>query len=324
MRTTTHTSQRPLIYSSWSPPTTTDPSMTISSAWRSTLSSSLFTQEREDTASRRQVYHSPDEDLSSSPSSSVGHVRTGRLVTDQFDSQILNVRVELQNEICCTNDSRDFEDAESVRCGQSHVTSQPVFSHLIQILGNSESPATMSRQVFGTRMVRRQTFVHKQMRHLQLLILKNWIMEFIDRRVAPFIHSGQKWKARTKSRSEMPVWTVSHRFSHLQWRRLFKELWDRPTTTADFWFPLWQISYTSNLCLLEDKVQNRGMYLFKISYGSNAMDQRSGVGWFSGWIEIFVIFSWYFNAEFWSTWCEDSFSIEPNHPCFSRSNGETC
>ena len=32
---------------------------------------------------------------------------------------------ELQNEINCTNDSRDFQDAESVRSGQSHVTSQP-------------------------------------------------------------------------------------------------------------------------------------------------------------------------------------------------------
>ena len=34
---------------------------------------------------------------------------------------------ELQNEIYCTNDSRDFQDAESVRSGQSHVASQPVF-----------------------------------------------------------------------------------------------------------------------------------------------------------------------------------------------------
>ena len=42
---------------------------------------------------------------------------------------------ELQNEINCMNDSRDFKDAESVRSGQSHVVSQPVFfSHLIQIL----------------------------------------------------------------------------------------------------------------------------------------------------------------------------------------------
>ena len=221
------------------------------------LSSPLFTQEREDAASRRRAYHSPDEGLSSSQSSSVGH-RTGRPVVDQFDSLISNVREnprrsseneqirillerqreqiladcqaeiqkhefqadydrrsiqklneviesqrgeiyrahqgdeqlrrdqqllheqlleqnrdlreahekslnemeelkrfqgstfdtisrrklvedrdtileltgkiqELQNEINCMNDSRDFQDAESVRSGQSHVTSQPVF-----------------------------------------------------------------------------------------------------------------------------------------------------------------------------------------------------
>ena len=34
---------------------------------------------------------------------------------------------ELQNEVNCINDSRDFQDVESVRSGLSHVTSQPVF-----------------------------------------------------------------------------------------------------------------------------------------------------------------------------------------------------
>ena len=34
---------------------------------------------------------------------------------------------ELQNEVNCMNDSRDFKDAESARSGQSHVTSQPAF-----------------------------------------------------------------------------------------------------------------------------------------------------------------------------------------------------
>ena len=33
---------------------------------------------------------------------------------------------ELQNEINFLNDSRDFQDAESVRSGHSHVASQPV------------------------------------------------------------------------------------------------------------------------------------------------------------------------------------------------------
>ena len=32
---------------------------------------------------------------------------------------------ELQNELNCMNDSKDFQDAESVRSGNSHVTSQP-------------------------------------------------------------------------------------------------------------------------------------------------------------------------------------------------------
>ena len=31
---------------------------------------------------------------------------------------------ELQNEVNCLNDPKDFQDAESVRCGNSHVTSQ--------------------------------------------------------------------------------------------------------------------------------------------------------------------------------------------------------
>ena len=42
--------------------------------------------------SRRQACHSPDEGLSSSQSSSVGHVRTGRPVAVQLESLIPNVR----------------------------------------------------------------------------------------------------------------------------------------------------------------------------------------------------------------------------------------
>ena len=43
---------------------------------------------------------------------------------------------------------------------------------------------------------------------------------------------------------------------------------------SDFSFR--QISFTSNVCLLEDMIQDRGIYLFTISYGSYALDQRSG------------------------------------------------
>ena len=175
--------------------------------------------------------------------------------------------------------------------------------------------AKKGRQAFGTHMVYRETYLQIHMHLHQLFILKNWIngVRQLRSRFICLQRRKVKWKARTKSRSEMPVWTVSQRFGHPQWRRLFKESWGRPTTTADFGSSLWQVPHTSDVCLLEDKVQDRGMYLFAIPYGSDAMDQRSGVGWFSG-LKNFVIYSWCSNAEIWSTRCEACFSIEQNHP----------
>ena len=53
-----------------------------------------------------------------------------KFIEDQKIIMELSGRLqELQNEVNCMNDSKDFQDAESVRSGNSHVTSQPgVFS----------------------------------------------------------------------------------------------------------------------------------------------------------------------------------------------------
>ena len=111
-------------------------------------------------------------------------------------------------------------------------------------------------------------------------------IEFQNRRTASFIKSGKEWERNTRSRSEMLFWTLNHKFSHLQVEAdSFQELWSRPTMTADFGSSFWQVPYTSHVCLLGDKIHDRGMYLFTISYGSYAMDQGSGVGWFSGWVD---------------------------------------
>ena len=59
-----------------------------------------------------------------------------RLVEDQDNILELTGKIqELQNEINCMDDSRDFQDAESVRSGHSHVTSQPVSFPLHPVLG---------------------------------------------------------------------------------------------------------------------------------------------------------------------------------------------
>ena len=49
-----------------------------------------------------------------------------RLIENQDTISGLTARIqELQNEVNCMNDSGDFQDAESVRSGLSHVPSQP-------------------------------------------------------------------------------------------------------------------------------------------------------------------------------------------------------
>ena len=50
-----------------------------------------------------------------------------RFIEDQNTILVLSGRVqELQNEVNCMNDSKDFQDAESFRSGNCHVTSRPV------------------------------------------------------------------------------------------------------------------------------------------------------------------------------------------------------
>ena len=60
-------------------------------------------------------------------SSTFDTIARRRLIEDQDTILELTGKTqELQNEINCMNDSRDFQDAESVRSGNSHVSSQPV------------------------------------------------------------------------------------------------------------------------------------------------------------------------------------------------------
>ena len=68
------------------------------------------------------------EELKRVQESRVDEFSRGRLIEDQDTVNELTARIqELQNQVNCMNDSRGFQDAESVRSGQSHVASQPVF-----------------------------------------------------------------------------------------------------------------------------------------------------------------------------------------------------
>ena len=67
------------------------------------------------------------EELRKIQSSTFDTIARRKLIEDQNTILEFSGRVqELQNEVNCMNDSKDFQDAESVRNGNSHVTSRPV------------------------------------------------------------------------------------------------------------------------------------------------------------------------------------------------------
>ena len=94
-----------------------------------------------------------------------------RLVEDRDTILELTGKIqELQNEINCMNDSRDFQDAESVRSGHSHVTSQPVsFRWNAKPFCRNAEPQRWAAK----HMVYRETFLQIQLRLLQHFINRN-------------------------------------------------------------------------------------------------------------------------------------------------------
>ena len=71
------------------------------------------------------------EELKKFQSSTFDTIARRRLVEGQDTILELTGKIqELQNEINCMNDSKDFQDAESIRSEDTHVASQPVsFPH---------------------------------------------------------------------------------------------------------------------------------------------------------------------------------------------------
>ena len=171
------------------------------------------------------------------------------------------------------NDSKDFQGAESVRSGNSHVTSRPAFFPPFPDPGGmlSRSLGMPSRKdappsIWDTHGISGNVFVNPDASSSAPYPqeLNQW-----SSAIEEPLHSStvEKCERRTQNQDlRCQSGPSAKRFSHPQWRRLFKELWARPTTTADFRSSFQQNPYTSNLCLLEDKVQDRGMYLFATSY----------------------------------------------------------
>ena len=122
-----------------------------------------------------------------------------KLVEDQNSVLELSGRIqELQNEMNCMSDSKEFQDAESIRSGNSHVTSRPVsfpphpvpegmLSRSFGVPIRREGPPSIwDTWYIGKRFCKSRCVI------ISTLSSRIESMEFIGGRAAPFVHSGEK------------------------------------------------------------------------------------------------------------------------------------
>ena len=173
------------------------------------------------------------------------------------------------------NDSKDFQDAESVRSGNSNVTSRPVsfpphpipegmLRHSFVSPRRNEGPPS----IWDTHGMSGNIFANPPASSS-----------------APYPQELNRWNSSSEEPLHSSTVEKSERPEQNQDLRCQSGpsakdsvIFSGRDSTADFGSSFRQFPFTSHVCLLEDKVQDRGMYLFTISYGSDAMDQRSGVG----------------------------------------------
>ena len=208
-----------------------------------------------------------------------------QLIEDQNTILELSGRVqELQNEVNCMNDSQDFQDVESVRSGNSHVTSRPVSFPPHPILGG----------------MLRHSFVSPSRREGPPSIWDthgksgNVFADPLASSSAPFPRELHQWNSSeeplhssTVEKSERPEQNQdlkcqsgpsakisvifsrgdsSKNYGADQQRLQISDLhFDKFPTPATF--ACWNIRFKAGVCTCS-----------QISYGSDAMDQRSGDG----------------------------------------------
>ena len=138
------------------------------------------------------------------------------------------------------NDSEDLQDAESVRSENSHVTSRPVSFPPHPIPEGMLRPSFVSpRRREGPPSIWNTHGISGNVCKSSCVFfstLSTGMNPWSSRTEEP-LHSSKVEESERQTQDQDPrcqSGQSAQRFSHLQWRRLFKELWGRQTTTADF------------------------------------------------------------------------------------------
>ena len=217
---------------------------------------------------------------------------------------------ELQNEVVCMNDSRDFKDAESsTQCTIPRYQSTSVFPTFSRSLRNAKpfcgnaEPATMGPpDVWDTHGKSGNVFVNPTASSSAHYPegFNPWNSNVPEHTSAHVMSESQtpntQFKIRDASQDRQPE--IHSTLVREVFQRIMEQTHKR-LQISDLHFD--KFSTPSNVCLLEDKVQDWGMYLLTISYGRYAVDRRRGDGRIGGWSQIFAFFQKNSRTRFWGT-----------------------
>ena len=191
---------------------------------------------------------------------------------------------ELKNEINCMSDSRDFQDAESVHSGNSHVTSRPVsfpphpipegmLSRSFGVPSRRDGPPSIWDTHVKSGNVVANPDASSSAPYPQEL--NQWSSSIEEPLHSSTVEKSERQKDQDPrcqsgpSAKDLVIFSGGDSSKNCDADQQRLQILD---LHFDNFF------HTSNVCLLEDKIHNRGMHLFTISYGSCALDQRRGVG----------------------------------------------
>ena len=189
-----------------------------------------------------------------------------RLIEDRDTVLGLTDKIqELQNEVNCMNDSRDFKDAESVRSGLSHVPSQPALFPTHRDPGRMLSRNDKPPDIWNTHGISGNVFANPQASS----------SSHCPGGFNPLIsNETEDTPPHVTSERQIPDTTLSPRFqSGPSAGNSFDPKEGRSSKDYGADQQRLQISelhfdeFSTSTTFSEDRIQNWGMYLFTISYG---------------------------------------------------------
>ena len=219
------------------------------------------------------------EELRKFQSSTFDTIARRRLVEDQDTILELTGRIqELQNEINCMSDSKEFQDAESIRSGNSHVTSRPVSfpPHPIPEGMLSRSFGVPSRRegppsIWDTHGILGNVFANPDASSSAPYPqeLHQWNSSIEEPLHSSTVEKSERQKQDQDLRCQSgPSAKNSVIFSGGDSSKNYGADQQR-LQISDLRFD--KFHTPANVCLVEDEIQDRGMYLFTISYESYAI-----------------------------------------------------